>query len=164
MGFNIQGLAVNKKFGSVQELASLLGLTHVQKTADTNFEAAGFGSKKAKQFFLTELEHGTIITVGHHLLALNLPVTAISQDARVLLFAVNETAMAYAFEYVENGVLLREYMLAEDRELSNSGTPLPAEATSKNVMDSIANIISDITGTRFWGIEPGYESEEFTFG
>lgn len=160
MGFNVQGIAISKKYESAEKLAKELGIGNIKKAGDTYFEKATSSSIDDNDIFITEVENGTIVTLGTSFDIQEIPGD-ISNGGKALRFMVGETAMVFAFDYLQNGQSQRSLMNAQDENIMEQGEPLEIEPKETDFTEIIFGLIGDVTGTNFYGIEPDQKSTHY---
>ena len=161
MGFNVQGIAISKKFNTAQNLADIIGLGSIQKVSDKYFEEATSSMIEDSDIFITEVKNGTIVTLGSGFDVQEIPLNIASNDGKAIWFMVGETSMAFAFEYLLNGEGVRTVLNAEGENMMEEGEPLEIETTETDMTEIIFGLIGDVTGDSFYSVEPDQKSEHY---
>jgi hypothetical protein len=161
MGFNVQGIAISKKYDTAQKLADTIGLGSIEKVSDNYFEEASSSMIDDNDIYITEVKNGTIVTLGSAFDIQEIALNNASEQGKAIKFMVGETSMAFAFEYFLNGQGIRTILNAEGENMMEEGEPLEIETKESDMTEIIFSLIGDVTGNSFYSIEPDQKSEHF---
>jgi hypothetical protein len=163
MGLNVQGIATSIKTQNIADLTKLIGLDTPTKIDTTFFENATSYNIEDNELFLTLTSNGTILTVGDNVPIHDIALDKLSINGQALKFLVGETAMIFAFDYYENGKLVRSVMNAEGENIQEEGEPLKIEETESDFTELIFGIMKLVSGDSIYTLEPDFESTRYQF-
>lgn len=161
MGFNVQGIAISKKYDTAQNLADTIGLGSIQKVSDKYFEEATSSMIEDNDIYITEVKNGTIVTLGSGFDIQEISLNSASNEGKAIRFMIGETSMAFAFEYLLNGKAVRTILNAEGENMMEEGDPLEIETKETDMTEIIFSLIGDVTGDSFYSVEPDQKSEHY---
>ena len=159
MGFNVQGIAIDKKFKNVQMLSDAIGLGTIKKIGDKSFERASSSMIDDNDIYITEVKNGTIVTLGFGFEMEEIDIYNVSENGKAILFMVGETSMAFAFEYYINKQDVRRVFNAEGENMMEEGQPLEIETKESDMTEIIFSLIEEVTEDNFYSIDPNKKSE-----
>jgi hypothetical protein len=163
MGFNIQGIATSIKTKSINDLTDLLGLASPTMIDTTYFERATSSLIEGNEVFLTSTNNGTILTVGQNFPIKKISLEKLSVGAKALKFIISETVMVFAFEYYENGKLIRSVVNIEDDSILEEGEPLVIEQGETDFTEIIFGLMKTVVGESVYTLDPGFKSVRYNF-
>lgn len=161
MGFNVQGIAISKKYDTAQKLADTIGLGSIEKVSDKDFEEASSSMIDDNDIYITVLKNGTLITLGIGFEMQEIAIDHASEEGKAILFMVGETSMAFAFEYSINGKSVRTVFSAEGQNMMEEGETLQIETKESDMKEIIFGLMEEIAGDSFYSIEPDHKSERY---
>ncbi|AWV96891.1 hypothetical protein [Arcticibacterium luteifluviistationis] len=163
MGINVRGIATSIKTKDISELTNKLGLPTPTLIDKTYFENAISNSIENNEIFLTISSKGTILTVGDEVAIESMPIGNLSLDGKAMNFIVGETSMIFAFDFYENGELLRSVINAEDQNLKAEGELLDIEHSEDDFTELIFSLMETVSGDSIYTLEPDAESVRYKF-
>lgn len=160
MGFNIIGVAVDKKFADKGKLCQDLKIGQVQLVeTDEVFEnAISSYEMEDDSVFITETEQGTLLTFGTGIDIAAIRIDHISEGGNALLFIIGDTVGMYLLFFASNGKVIRYLEYNDGERRKDQGKPLPAEIDSQETDGAIFDLIGQLLGVSFWSLEPDITS------
>ncbi len=147
MGFNIQGIAVSKKCNVLSDITNELGIQVTNEFELSSFEKSISSFIDEDDIFLIPTTNGSIITMGDIDSIFDLSLSSISKNGKALKFSIGETSMAFAFEYYENGELIRSIVTIEDQRIEESGKSLGVEFSGvEDMTELISMLMQEVSG------------------
>ena len=164
MGFNVLGIVLSKQFKNKTELCKNLGIGEVEPV-DSNavFEEAILSySMGDDDVYITEVGNGTLITFGVEIDYVKVTAKSSTADGgKGMTFIMGDSVGLYNLFYSEDGKGLRSLNSAEGKITDNRGNRLLIETEGKDISVIIFDLIGEITGVRFWDIEPEHPAQLF---
>lgn len=158
MGINIQGIALSRKLDGLQEIAEILGVDEIVAINESIFEEAISSNVDDFDVYITEVDNGTLITVGSGFDLSELSLAESSFEGKALKFMIGEASMFFALEFFIDGLSVRNILNAEGVNVWQQGDSLEEEAVEKNIEELIFRLIGTVTGTAFSNIEANHKS------
>jgi hypothetical protein len=154
MGFNFQGLAINRLYTSAVAIADDFNIPAIEFVGESNFEESTMDNISSTAIYITRINDSSFCTFGADI---NIEEIAfrLSSDAnfKAVRFAIYETSMAFAFEYFKGLHCVRSKFVFPEQTTEEKGEPLPIEKSETDMTEIIFNLIGELCGVDFWDIE-----------
>lgn len=157
MGFNISGIAFSTNLKeNKQLLEEKLGF-QIEFEKDISFEEA-FSNFKDEHFVdICFSDNGTLVFMSEPPILKKNKTLGIS----ALTFGVNETSMAFLFDYFKNGDEVRSKVVYNYEIMSEKGEMLEAERNSEDVTEQVFQLINEVSGFDLNTIDLGRRSQRY---
>lgn len=160
MGYNIAGIVIDKNYQNhLSELKNIIGEELIFEK-EVIFEEACESFKDSDYCDIYFTPQGTFILMSFE----KAGFPFYDEGKKVLSFVFSEMTMCFSINYSENGTLLRNFFIEEDRVLEDDGEPFDFEKEEDFNPELIYHLIEKTLGKSFWDIDIAEKCYRYRFG
>ena len=164
MGFNFQGIVINRLYTSVDSVIKDFNIPELEFVGESSFEESSSSAIGNTDVFVTTINNSSFCTFGSDLNIEDIEFKLSNdENFKAMRFAIYETPMAFAFEYFQGLESIRSKFIFPGQIAEERGELLQIEKEETDMTEIIFTLIGKVCGSDFWDINLDTKSMHYKF-